>query len=380
MSCKILITGDFCPIGRNIQKIENNDYSLFGDFQSILKNADFAITNLETPLTFSENKIMKTGPNIKGNPNAAKILSTVGFNLVTMANNHILDYGKQGIEDTIMYCNQENLKYIGVGKNLEEAKKNYITTINDIKIGFLNFAENEFCSAKENDYGANPINVINNYYDIKNAKEKVDILFVIVHGGREHYQLPTPKQRERYRFYIDCGADVVVGHHTHCYSGCEIYKNKPVFYSLGNFIFDYKEKYQEGLWTQGYGVMFTVNKKDVKFDLIPYKQGQKDNPQLKLLNEEDRKLFNEDIKLLNNIIVDDDLFKEEWSKYLTTQEKNYKGMLLLQNPYIREVIKRGLLPSNFFHSKSHQLLLLNLLRCETHHEIITDILENELLN
>ena len=80
--------------------------------------------------------------------------------------------------------------------------------------------------------------------DIQIAKEDNDLVIVIVHGGREHYQLPTPKQRERFRFYADAGADFVVGHHTHCYSGYEIYKGKPIFYSLGNFIFDYKKKYQ----------------------------------------------------------------------------------------------------------------------------------------
>ena len=377
MSCKILITGDFCPTGRNSQKIENNDYSIFENFMSFLQESDFSITNLEAPLTFYESKIKKTGPNIKGSPIAAKMLSSVGFNLVTMANNHILDYGKNGVEDTIKYCEQEKLNYVGAGKSLEKARIPYITTINNVKIGVLNFAENEFCAATKNSYGANPVNPINNFYDIKKTKEEVDILFVIVHGGREHYQLPTPQQRERYRFYINSGADIVVGHHTHCYSGYEIYNEKPIFYSLGNFIFDYKEKYQKGLWTQGYGIMFSLNKNDIKFELIPYNQGRKENPQLKLLTEEEKNIFIKDIQRLNNIIINDDLFIEEWHKYLKIQQKNYKGMLLLQNIYIREAIKRGLLPPIFLHSKSHQILLLNLLRCESHREILTNILENE---
>jgi len=381
MSCKILITGDFCPIGRNVLKIENNDYSVFGDFVQFLGKVDFSVTNLESPLTLCENKNTKAGPNIRINPKAAKMLSSIGFRLVTLANNHILDYGKQGIEDTITYCEQAKLDYVGAGKNIEEAKKPYITVINNIKVGFLNFAENEFCAATENDYGANPINIINNHYDIKKTKEQVDVLFVIVHGGREYYQLPTPQQRERYRFYIDSGADIVVGHHTHCYSGYEIYKKKPIFYSLGNFIFDAsRKKNRNGLWTQGYGVMFTLNHNDIIFDLIPYNQGRKENPQLELLDNREKVVFDNDIKHLNNIIVNDNLFNDEWNKYLTTQGKNYKGLLLLQSPYIREAIRRGWLPPVFFHSKSHQLLLLNFLRCETQREILTDIFENELLN
>ena len=377
---EVLITGDFCPIGRNISKIENNDNSIFDAISPFVREADLAITNLEAPLTQSECKIAKTGPNIKGSPSAAKMLSNAGFNLVTLANNHILDYDEMGIEDTLQHCRQADLDYVGAGINLKEARKPYIKTINSLEIGVLSFAENEFCAASENSAGANPINPITNHYDIKKAKEQVDVLFVIVHGGREHYQLPTPQQRERYRFYIDSGADIVVGHHTHCYSGYEIYNEKPIFYSLGNFIFDYKEKYQKGLWTQGYGVMFSLNRDEIKFDLIPYNQGRRRNPALEMLSEEEKNIFDKNIERLNNIIINDNLFVEEWQKYLKTQEKGYKGMLLLQNPYIREAIKRGMLPAIFLHSKKHQLLLLNLMRCESHREIMTNILENELLN
>jgi poly-gamma-glutamate synthesis protein (capsule biosynthesis protein) len=379
MNCKILVTGDFCPIGRNAEKIANNDFSVFGDFGSILKDTDFAITNLEAPLTETNNKIKKSGPNMKGNPNTAKMLASFGFNLVTTANNHILDYGAEGIKDTLDICDSAELNYVGCGKNIQEARKPFITTIGDIKIGVLNFAENEFCAVTKDNYGANPMNEITNYYDIKNTKEKVDYLIVIIHGGREHYQLPTPKQRERYRFYVDSGADIVAGHHTHCYSGYEIYNEKPIFYSLGNFIFDYKKKYQTGLWTKGYAVLFKIDKSKINFELIPYHQGRIENPKLVLLNDEEKETFNKDIMRLNKIINNDALFNDEWNKYIKSQKLNYKSMLLLQNLYIRTAVARNLLPPVFLHSREHQLLLLNLLRCESHREIMTNVLEEDLL-
>jgi poly-gamma-glutamate synthesis protein (capsule biosynthesis protein) len=149
---------------------------------------------------------------------------------------------------------------------------------------------------------------------------------------------------------------------------------------LGNFIFDYKKKYQQGLWTNGYGVMFYLTKNTVKFELLPYHQGRAENPNLVLLTASEQKFFDEDIRCLNKKILDDTLFYNEWKNYLKTQEKNYKGLLLLQNKYVRASVAKNILPPVFLHSKSHKLLLLNLLRCESHREIMINILSNDNLS
>ncbi len=380
MQIKFLITGDYCPTGRNSEKLKKEDFSFFGEIEKYIQSSELAITNLESPVTNSDNRIIKTGPNIKVDSNAVLALKKVGFHLVTMSNNHILDYGVQGLNDTIEELKKNQLDYVGAGVNLETARKSFIKTFDSVKIGILNFAENEFGSADNSSGGANPVNPITNFYDIQETKKQVDFLIVIAHGGREHYQLPTPKQRERYRFYVDCGADLVVGHHAHCYSGYENYNEKLIFYSLGNFIFDYKEKYQKGMWTEGYAVSFTLKDKDIDFELIPYFQGRKENPDLVLFNSSEKNDFLKRIEELNNIISNDELFESAWKNYIASQKKTYKGMLLLQNDYIREAVRRGLIPDVSFHSKKHQLLLLNLLRCETHNEIMTKVLEDELLN
>lgn len=159
-------------------------------------------------------------------------MKDAGFNLVTLANNHILDFNENGVKDTINNCINIGIHNVGAAKNLTKARSLYISKIKGKRIGILNFAENEFCAATAISYGANPVNLINNYNDIKEAKNKVDYLLVIPHGGREHYQLPTPMQRERYRFYADSGADIVVGHHSHCYSGYEVYKKTKFFFLI----------------------------------------------------------------------------------------------------------------------------------------------------
>jgi poly-gamma-glutamate synthesis protein (capsule biosynthesis protein) len=379
METKILITGDYCPIGRNLATIESQNYALlFGGFESISRTADIAITNLESPITDSKASIEKSGPNLKVSGNALLPLSFAGFNMVTLANNHIMDYGSEGLKSTFEACKQQNISYVGAGVNLEEARKPAYITHNGQIFAFINFAENEFCTTSGKEYGANPLNVIANHYDIAKAKENADYVIVISHGGREHYPLPTPQLRERFRFFVDSGADIVVGHHTHCISGIEQYKGKHIFYSLGNFIFDYKTKYQKGLWTQGLAVMFSFKDKNISFDLIPFHQGRKENPGLVLLNESERKVFDEKVFELSSIIIDDELFMIEWEKYTYSQKTNYKSLLMIQNKYIRALMSRGWLPGVFLHSKAHQNILLNLLKCETHREIMIDLLNRKI--
>ena len=378
MEIKILLVGDYCPIGRNKELLEiKKNENVFGGFNKFTKDADISIANLETPLTNSNNYIEKTGPNIKAAPSFLKPLKEEGFDIVTLANNHIMDYGEEGLKSTIKVCEKEGVRFVGAGENIKKAREPLLLNINNKKIAIINIAENEFCSAETDEYGANPLNVITNHYDIQKAKKENDYVIVISHGGREHYQLPSPQLRERYRFFIDSGADAVIGHHTHCFSGFEYYNERPIFYSLGNFIFDYKEKYQKGLWTQGYGLMLKIEEENINFDLIPFNQGRKLKSKLEFLTKKERIIFDAKIVELNSIIANDELFKIAWINYIKTQKKAYKSNLFIQNKYIRALISRGLLPAFFFHSKKHETLLLNMLRCESHREIMIEVLKSK---
>lgn len=379
MAVKIAITGDYCPIGRNKDRIEKGDFtSFFGDFVTTLKDVDYAVTNLECPITNHNNTILKSGPSIKGPLDGIKPLKEAGFDLVTLANNHILDYDEQGVRDTMIACTKEKMATVGAGNSLQEARKIFFTTIKGKKFGFINIAENEFCAATQETAGANPLDLINNHKDIRKAREEADYVIVIAHGGREHYQLPTPKVRERYRFYIDSGADVVVAHHPHCYSGYERYNDKAIFYSLGNFIFDYKPKYQKGLWTEGMAVILSFSDSKIDFEIIPFFQGRTDEVALKLMEGNAKEEFDTRIKELNTIIKEDTLFYNSWDAYIKTQAKSYKGLLFLDNMYLRALVQKGMLPLPILKSKNRKALLLNLYRCETHREIMMEVLKKEI--
>ena len=378
METKILISGDYCPIGRVDKYLKEKKYNeLFNGFDEITKTVDYAIVNFECPITKSKIKNIKSGPCLKTeNLNALEALNFAGFDLLTLANNHIKDYSEKGVLDTIKYAKDKGLDVIGAGANIKEASKSFIKQLNGIRIGFVNIAENEFCAANASLPGAHTFDFINNTKVISELRNKVDKIVLIYHGGREHYQLPTPQQRRRLRYFIDSGVDAIVAHHTHCVSGYEYYDGKPIVYSVGNFIFDYKKKYQQGMWTEGMSVILILKDINSNFNLslIPHTQGKKDDFTLRLMQNNQKIKFLNMVNDLSSKISNDSLFERAWEDYIISQERGYLPNLYIKNYYLRAFFILGVLPVCFLRSK-HNKLILNLVRCETHREILTDVLK-----
>ena len=370
---RLLIAGDFAPAGRVKSLIETEKYEeLFGQVLSLTQEQDYSIVNLEAPIVVNGAKpIKKTGPNLICKKNTLESVRYAGFDCVTLANNHVRDYGDIGVFDTLSSCNEMGIDIVGAGINLEEANKVLYKIIKNKKIGFVNFCEKEFSIATTNNAGANPLNIVSNYYKIQEAKQQADYLIVIIHGGHEFYQLPSPRMKETYRFFADAGANVIINHHQHCYSGYEVYKETPIFYGLGNFCFDKKE-HRNSLWNEGYMVQLLINNDKINFDLIPYLQCN-EKPNIELL--ENNSLIYSKINRLNKIISDDKALWESFSNFVNNGEK---AMLSLFEPYDNRYLKglrrRGLIPS--FISKKKKRLLLNIMRCDAHRDVMISILDN----
>jgi hypothetical protein len=368
---KILITGDFCPVNRiELLSIQRNHKSIFNDFLPLVQNSDIAVTNLEAPLYNGLSPISKTGPVLKVPVEIVNSLKFAGFNLVSLANNHIMDHGNKGLVSTINTCEKNGIDTVGAGPSLSGARKIFYKEVKGKKLAFISFAENEWSTADKNRPGANPLNVIDNYNDIKTAKNNSEYVFVIVHGGHEMYNLPSRRMQSTYRFFIEAGADAVIGHHAHCYSGYEIFKGKPVFYNLGNFVFD-NPKYIDSIWNNGFAVEFTI-RENLSFNIIPYKQCGS-IAGVNLLNDSEKIKFDSSIENLNKIISDEDLLEIEFEKYFQSVKNLYIAYL---EPYSNFILhglhKRKLIPS-FFRKKKKELYL-NLIRCESHRDIFQKIL------
>jgi poly-gamma-glutamate synthesis protein (capsule biosynthesis protein) len=194
----------------------------------------------------------------------------------------------------------------------------------------------------------------------------------MIHGGNEFYHLPSPRIKSLYRFFIDAGADAVISNHTHCFSGYEVYEGSPIFYGLGNFIYDWPGKIKTE-WNRGYVVRLLLSEK-VDFEIIPLKQGN-DCPGVFHLTEREKEIFDQDIILRNQIISDDKRLNEAFDQFVDRNRSMYDAFI---EPYFGRFAgalrKRKLLPNMM--SRKKRLLLLNIIRCEAHREVLLRMLKD----
>lgn len=374
---KILICGDYSPYARVAQKIadEQSD-DILSEVMPYVQQADYAVVNFESTLAPNgSTPIAKCGPNLSCSAESIAVLKRIGFHCVTLANNHILDYGATGLQTTMEQLRQSEIDFVGVGNNLLEAQKPLVKDINGFKLAIINCCEHEFSIASTNEAGANPLDIVDICHQIELARQLADHVLVIIHGGHEHYQLPSPRMQKTYRFFIEAGADAVMNHHQHRYSGYEIYQNKPIFYGLGNFCFDWDNRHHLP-WNEGYMVMLDIQSQDVKYQLIPYHQGN-EQAQVCLLTNEQQVEFSKRISELNTIIADSTLLNQHWQQWAHSHNK----MLLDFAPYtcrtLRYMANRNLLPK--FLNAERTATLLNRIDCESHRDVVTYLLKQRLL-
>lgn len=368
----ILIAGDFAPNERVAVKLDEGCYvDVLGEIKPIVEGVNYALVNLESPIVEGEGTpIPKAGPNLKCSKAVIGALQYAGFKGVTLANNHFYDYGDEGALTTMSLLSHATIDYVGAGKNLREASRVLYRTIGDKCVSFINCCENEYSIATDTTAGSNPLNPICQYYSIKEARGKADFIIIIVHGGIEGYQLPTPRMQELYRFFIDCGADLVVNHHQHCFSGYEEYNGKRIYYGLGNFCFDQTSNCPQS-WYEGFMLKLSFKDGLVKYDLIPYYQC-KSEPRIRLHNG-----FGDEIKKLNTIISNPNILDKEFKHFLEGTINSQKYVLCpYHNKYLAALYVRGYLPG--FLPISRLRNLQNKITCESHRERFLYFLNNKL--
>lgn len=350
---KILFMGDYHP--------GNLEEEIFDDSIIDLIKDNFSIINLESPILKSElKKREKSGPHLFSSEFSINYLKTLNVDLACLANNHICDYGSQGINETVNILSNNNVNITGLNNDPYE--------IND-ELSVLNICENEWVNCNSN------FGTVNNYShsvysNIVNEKNKNRKVIIIYHGGEENLETPSPKMVERLRSFIDLGADFIVSHHTHKISGWEVYKDKFIFYGLGNFYFS-----NESAVSHSYerGLVVEVSK-DLKNFTLHFVE--KRNKVLYVLKDRSEvSLMNKSLLKINNLISSPENLKKYWLAYC---EKNKLNTIcevyfsFLPRPLNYFLKKSGLL--RFLISKTKIRTLINLVRSESHSEKVIDTL------
>jgi Putative enzyme of poly-gamma-glutamate biosynthesis (capsule formation) len=248
---KLVAVGDIM-MGRAVGKRLGNNpegyYAAFKDVAATLKQGDIVFANLESPLTSSTNSLSKKNKIIlKASPDCIDALKNAGFNVLSLANNHMMDYYDKGLFDTMKLLNENKIAYTGAGKNLDEARKPVIIEKNGLRFGIISYTDMAYTyvgnpsinyAASDNRAGVVPRKYELIHEDIVKLRGKVDLIAVSLHWGVEETFKITPEMTEFAHRLLDDGADMILGHHPHQFQGIEVYKGKPIIYSMGNFIFD----------------------------------------------------------------------------------------------------------------------------------------------
>jgi hypothetical protein len=315
------------------------------DLKDIISSADISICNFEAPIESSGKPILKVGNSIFQLKMAPKLLKEAGFNVLSLANNHIYDYGEEGLFKTIESIEKEGLVHVGAGMNFEDTYKMKIVEKNKVKFGFLSFCEAEFGCLLEDECRGGYAWVNHHNIDnlIKKSKREVDVLIVNAHAGPEEVPVPLPEWRQRYRALCDYGADIIIGHHPHVPQGYERYKDSMIFYSLGNFYFNLGTS---DVTENSYSVLLEYKGKNLSgYKIIPHRQ---ESFKTAMFNDDK---FNMYLVKLNNLL-----------------EKDYVNLVNEQVVYLYKNRYEGYYKESvgLFKRQWRQLFLLHNIRIESH--------------
>jgi gamma-polyglutamate biosynthesis protein CapA len=335
---KITFVGDIFPgelpytIGYGIRTQFENHKGIpwIVKIKEILGENDIVIGNLESPLVAETDAIKRT---FKGNPEFTAFLMKCGINVVNVANNHILEHGNKGFHSTLKSLDDGRVGIVGYVK--ESETKIIYKVLKGLKIAIAGFSNVDLHVIQNDNHFAvlDEDNVINT---LKTMDEnKADLKILCFHWGNEYIHIPSLKQRKMAYKFIDNGADIIVGHHPHVIQPYEAYKNGHIFYSLGNFIFDFihSQMFSVGL----VATIELIGNKQVLVNLNGVKLSYKNTVTLIPPNKF-HKYYEKIIKLYNEyIILTDEKYQDRYHALL--KRNHLRQRILMKTSIIGEFLR-----------------------------------------
>ena len=353
--------------------LSKGDVILDDSFIQYWNSADFRIANLECPITNSAQKVTKVGPNFKVSPAIVEGLKKMNIDAFSLANNHIMDYGKEGLLETCSVLESAGLKYFGVQKGSEEFSHLLIEK-DSVTVAVLGYTCAEFSLADDfENFGAYPVNIFQIVEKIEILKKKADHIIVLLHCGLYNFAIPTPKLRELCQFLVKRGVSAVLCQHSHVCGATENYGDGFISYGQGSFVFDINRK--NSTWNEGYMVSLKLDKLTMHASFRGTIQFDSDLG-VGLMNVKQQLDLQRRLQTYENIIQDESLYKEHYKETIKKMRHEYYGLMLTSNNMMRRLARYidvgRLLPN------SMKRMYLNLYRNEEHREIIEAILKNDL--
>jgi len=369
-SASVFVCGD-------ILNMVNNGLICSSELSKIISSADYSVCNFEAPVEGFGSSAIKPGVNLAQKQGTIEVLKRQGFNLLLLANNHMMDFGSQALDATLKIAEKNIIETIGAGLEAKVVYRPLIKTINGLKIGMLNACEAQFGEIEDIEKDGEPgyawINHSVIERNIIKCKKECDFVIVFSHAGLEHYPIPQKEWREKYRHFCKLGADIIIGSHPHVPQGFERYGESWIFYSLGNFYFEINSSVTRE--NNSFAVILNLIKgKEVDFKLIHH---YTKNNRVELAPPEKEI----DIAKLNSFLGVD--YLAEHDKMIMEEYRKLKKLMAISvflpvpfngsfksfiHMFLSNIMKRGQV-------RFKDLFILHLLKNETYHYVIKNGLE-----
>lgn len=371
---QVFIGADIVPTRSNASLFANGDLdSLLGsELLQLLRQADLNIFNLEVPLTDCAAPIPKCGPCLIAGTKTVSAYQKMPAHFLTLANNHILDQGAQGLASTMQTLDAAGIAYAGAGYTREEARKPHIWQVGDQKIGIYCCAEHEFSIAPENCPGANPFDPLDSFDDVASLRKDCDYLIVLYHGGKEHYRYPSPNLQKICRKFVRAGANLVVCQHSHCVGCKEDYQDGTIVYGQGNFLFDDNDS---EFWQTS--LLLSVTDSGVSYLPLVKRKNT-----VRLAHGQEAEAILRGFEERSAQILDEAFVREAYARFSqqllslylgTFTQKRHRLLFRVLNKLTRGKWSARL-PERL--SMKYKLAVLNFVECEAHREVLIAALHN----
>lgn len=362
---RIVVTADICPnFGLDERIIAEGGERFIAPVKPLFDRADLVVGNLEAPLCADAAPIPKCGPNFIIRPELAPVLLDMGFDCLTLANNHTNDQDTQGLKQTLTTLDAAGLARCGAGMNHEEACRPATFTVADREVAVFNFAEGEFAQAQENGPGAARLEPFWAERRVQEARDRFDVILVVLHAGNEYQPIPSTVTVDFCRRMAAAGADAVIAHHAHIPQSQEVYEGVPICFSLGNFLFGYARTpeawEQRPCWYLATVAELVFGENGVSLTLHPFVQTE--DLSLAELSAAGREAFAEYMRRCAAIIADPVQHQAFWEQEAKDLFRGHRKSL---PKYATDLNSDDL-------AVAHRAAtaLYNLVRCDAHHEAI----------
>ncbi len=367
MSLEILIGADVVPTASNIGAFQTETPKLlFNGLSEVWNAADLRVLNLETPLADGETPANKCGPHLIAPTGCAAGIAALNPTGVCLCNNHILDQGEQGLASTKAALKALQIAFFGAGEDIDEADTPFFFVKHGVRIGFYAVCEHEFSIATERTAGANPLDLVNLSDRIRDIRSSCDRLIVLYHGGREHYEYPSPELQKTCRKIADCGASLVICQHSHCIGTTEKWNGATIVYGQGNFIFDATDG--EPGFDTGLLVKYTVG--DFGADGVSFLPVVRVSGGAALADESKAEEILAAFEVRSRRLRIEGFVSARYRAYAADQKEKLVKVFLSGNALLRSInVLSGRRPSRVY-SRQSKADILNTLRCESIRELL----------